>query len=169
MILKPVTSKLSWFHGVNSSSYNTPNIFLLFSFSFFFLPFFLFLTFLFFFFIFSLFSIIFPLFSFDEFPPLFCVFQQFCRCVAGTTVQSSYLFTAAVEEQLFDNFLSVFRGLVFLHSAFSLSHPDVTVVYNPLAVRLICIVDFSHISICESFCRIAVATDIRDSEREQDQ
>ena len=60
----------------------------------------------------------------DEITPLFCVFQQFFRCVAGTTVQSGCLFTATIEEQLVDKFFSVFRGLVFLHSAFSLSHPD---------------------------------------------
>ena len=58
----------------------------------------------------------------------FVSLNKLFRCVAGTTVQSSCLFTATVEEQLFDNFLSVFRGLVFLHSAFSLSHPDVSVV-----------------------------------------
>ena len=40
----------------------------------------------------------------EEFPPLFCVCQQFFRCVAGATVQSSSLFTATVEEQLFDKF-----------------------------------------------------------------
>ena len=71
-------------------------------------------------------------FFLDEIPPLFCVFQQFLRCVAGATVQSGYLFSAIVEEQLFDRFLfqlqSVFRGLVFLHGAFSLSHLDVNVV-----------------------------------------
>ena len=59
----------------------------------------------------------------EEFPPQICAFQQFFRCVAGATVQSSCLFTATVDEQLFDKFLSVFRGLVFLHSAFSSSHP----------------------------------------------
>ena len=37
------------------------------------------------------------------------------------------LFTATVDEQLLDKFLSVFRGLMFLHSAFSMSHPDVSV------------------------------------------
>ena len=55
---------------------------------------------------------------------LCCVFQQFSRCVAGA---NGCLFTATVEEQLFDKFLSVFRGLMFLHSAVSSSHPDVSV------------------------------------------
>ena len=118
----------------------------------------------------------------DEFPPLFCVFQQIFRCVAGTTVQSSCLFTATVEEQLFNNSLRVFRGLVFVHSAFSLSHPDVGVVYpdSLVTVHICCMAQatrsqtdlhwcFGDISICESFSRIAVATDIRDSEWEQDQ
>ena len=55
--------------------------------------------------------------------------QLLVRATIGT-FQSSCLLTATVEEQLFDIFLyqSVFRGLVFLHSAFSLSHPDVSVV-----------------------------------------
>ena len=60
----------------------------------------------------------------EEFPPLF---------IPHDPCQSGCLFIATVEEQLFDKFLfqlqSVFRGLVFLlHSAFSLSHPDVSVV-----------------------------------------
>ena len=59
-----------------------------------------------------------------EFPLVFLPHSN----IGHDSFQSSCLFTATIEEPLFDKFLfpqqSVFRGLVFLNSAFSLFHPD---------------------------------------------
>ena len=124
---------------------------------------------------FSFFQYFSPFFSFCFFPPslLFCpLLMKFHLCFVSFNnsfvVLLERLFGQVVcsppqlRNSCSTKILSVFRSLVFLHSAFSLSHPDSYCVdtrpahlllgSRPLVSRLICIVDFSHISIWESFC-----------------